>query len=151
MSGNRTDWHLIQVSNLRPGFWWQNMALSSKSHNMHTHLSQFGLILDLHTTLAHTEPWIYILTAFLFTSIQYISCVLKPVLLSSICYGTQKELLSKLSRQGFQWKNNKFQSIAHTKLSYGFKKLGIWHDTFMMLLLLSFLFFGAFHCMTDRN
>lgn len=106
------------MSNLRPGFWWQNMALSSKSHNMHTHLSQFRMILDNSCThTEHTDSY-----SFPFSSIQYISCVLKPVLLST---ATKHKRSYCQSFQGkvFSGKNNKCQSIPHTNLSYGLKNL----------------------------
>lgn len=122
---------LIQASNLRPGFWWQNMALSSKSHDMHPHLSQCELILQFsckHRTLEHIYNFFFFL---LLWTVHLHPFNAIHMFWNFYYYPSTTEhkggLLSKLSRLGFQWDKN--VNISLTILLYGFQTPGMWLDT----------------------
>jgi len=120
------------MSNLRSSD--DKTRLSLVNLIMHTHLSQFWIDLEL----LQKQNLEFIFLQFSIYFFQYISCVLKPVLLSA-CYGTQNEWLSKEFWR-FSVKNNKFPFIPHFYIA-------IWLGKSYLYFLV--LFFGAFHCIKD--
>ncbi len=148
---------LIQVSNLRLGFWWQNMAVSSKSHNMHTHLSQFGLILDSNSCTHRT------LNLYSYGFVDYLHVLNTMYAFKNLYYYFSftehtRRYCQSIQGKVFSEKNNTFQSVIVIYLLFLHKTIlclqNTWnmaYNRFMMLLWLSFIFFWAFHFMEDSK
>ncbi len=122
---------LIQVSNLRLGFWWQNMAVSSKSHNMHTHLSQFGLILDSNSCTHRT------LNLYSYGFVDYLHVLNTMYAFKNLYYyfsfmEHKRRYCQSIQGKVFSEKITHFSLLLlfiyffYTKLYYVSRTLGIW-------------------------